>query len=236
MNLSFRRVSALIGNDISMRTKTILISILASLLFFALFSVDDVNHYSAYFFLLYAGGFWITSHIFDDCLRSQKAALFLMLPCSNIERFLSKWLLTAVIFPLGLLVLYYLFSALGVFLHEFGSHQSLEMISLAVPHLWIGLEQYLVLQSLVMLAAISFRSHALIKLFLVAGVLLIGTLIFSGTLSWLFCPHCSEADALGGMSTMSSLMHMANIIFWTASAPVAWVVTYLKITELEVRS
>jgi hypothetical protein len=236
MSFSLRRLSALIGNDISMRTKTILISILASVLFFALFSGDDVNHYSAYFFLLYVSGFWITSHIFDDCLRPQKATLFLMLPCSNFERFLSKWLLAAVIFPLSLLVLYYLFSALGIFLHEFVSHESLEMISLAVPHLWVGLERYLVLQSLVMLAAISFRSHALIKLFLMAGVLLIGILIFSGTLSWLFCPHCSEADVLGDISTMSSLMHMANIVFWTASAPLAWLVTYLKITELEVRS
>src|SRR5579872_5309262 len=98
---SFSRLFRLIGNDLSLHKKTILLSAIALLIFFSLFAFS-------YFFVLYVGGLTLTSMAFYDVHDKQKAHLFLMLPCSNLERWLSKWFLTSIGYIVGTLLVYWI--------------------------------------------------------------------------------------------------------------------------------
>ncbi len=199
------RFSRLLMNDIRLHKKIILSVTLTLMLF--------VCHFADYFFVLYVGGFILSSMAFSEYHDPKRAHSALTLPCSALEKVLSKWMLTSIGYALGLVILYFL---LSIVLH-FG--KSLERFDILQPALWMGIGKYILLQSVVFLGAISFKKYALIKTALTVSIFCAILFLIAINVSPLFLV------SLSGIS----------LYYFSWLAPVFWYVTYLKLTEYELR-
>jgi hypothetical protein len=225
----FKRLYNLIMISLKPQGRTLSI-VAAVILLFVLFAPFTNSHnFSTYFTVLYFGGFIVTSKIFNDLHDPQQAHLFLMLPCSNLERFLSKWLLSSVGFALATLVLCFVFSLLTASINQFND---LHPLNLTEPDLWIEICKYIILQSVVLLGAVTFKSHSLIKTVLAVGCLFFVLSLFSFlvTLITFFPDHLAQ-----GASMLTVSLTGWHFLFWVALAPICWYITYLRITEYELK-
>ena len=96
--------------------------------------------------------------------------------------------------------------------------------------LWLNIGKYIILQAIILLGGITFKNHALIKTTLSLGVLFF--LLFSTItiFTWIFCPNCPQAWQL-----ITQTLHSIYFTLWIVIAPICWIVTYLKLTEYELR-
>lgn len=228
-SLNLKRLYKLIKIDIKSNIKTI--TMIAATLFLFLFIMpfhDTVNTFN-YFFILYVGGFIVTSRIFNELHDPQKASLFLMIPCSNLERFLNKWLLSSIGYAIGTLSICYLYSLLSASLNHFTDKQPINLFN---ADLWINICKYLILQSVVLLGAITFKKNSLIKTTFVLGILCTILSLFSLMVGWLlfFPNHLAE-----GVFMIQSSLNGWRFIFWIVIAPICWYITYLRLTEYELK-
>ncbi len=123
---------------------------------------------------LLGGGLLFTSLGFQDMHHPLERYQYLMLPCSNIERFLSRYLLTG---PLYLLYVILAFSGIDWLGNQLtawwiGARQPLFSPFTALSLLLIRI--YLLAHIVMLTGAICFRSHALIKTALSLLLLLVG--------------------------------------------------------------
>lgn len=228
--LSCKRLSTLIINDLLLHSKNIMVVSATLMVFLALMPFHVTSYPTAYFMILYIGGFIISSFAFADYHDPRKAFLYLTLPCTNLERFLSKWLLTTLIYAMGLLLIYYLFSVLSFSVNLLIYHQQMQLLDISQPELWIGIGKYIILQSVILLGAITFRKYALIKTGLTIGCLFLAFSLFMSLAAWIFCPHCISNGIHFRLSTENQYF-----TFWLIAAPLFWVVTYFRLTEIELR-
>lgn len=229
--LNFKRFLYLLTNNLRVQAKPIMMVAATLTLFLMLMPYHASGESAMYFQILYIGGFIVTSLAFKDLHDHSKAHLFLMLPCSNLERFLSRWLLTSVIYALGTLLLYYVYSLVStVVLIQIFNKQS-STLPLIDSELWMGILKYIILQSVVLLGAISFKRFILIKTALVVGVFFTLLSLFSvlSGLVLLF-PDYSQSKSL-----FELMFNGSHFIFWVILAPFCWYLTYLRLTEYELK-
>lgn len=114
--------------------------------------------------LLGFGGLIFTSMIFNDMHHPLERFQYLMLPCSNLERFVSRYLITAPLFIVYATLLYKVFEFVANFLieivYETPGIPPLDIGSERTRYLFIG---YLALHVFSFTGAIWFRSYAFIK-------------------------------------------------------------------------
>jgi hypothetical protein len=222
-----KRLYNLMMISLKSHAKTISIAAAMILLFVLLFPLSDPHSYGLFFFILYVGGFGVTSTIFNDLHNPQQAHLFLMLPCSNLERFLNKWLLSSIGYAIGTLILCYLFSLLSATINLF---HDIHPLDLTDPDLWVDIGKYMILQSVVLLGAVIFKSHSLIKTALFIGCFFLVLSLFSLVVTTLvfFPNHLAQGAAM--ILTSLDGWHFA---FWVVLAPICWYITYLRIAEYE---
>ena len=162
----------------------------------------------------------------------RKACAYLTLPCSNLERFLSKFLLTTVIFAIVLLVVFYACSMLSVITNTLFFHHAINIFDLTSIGLWIGIGKYIVLQSIFLLGAAYFQKHSITKTTLALGCLFIVLAILLFLFSWVTCPSCSQS---GLFDLISKSFNGVYFIFWIVVAPICWLITYVRIAESEIK-
>lgn len=226
----FNRLAHLIINDIKVHFKTILIAAAIFVLIFFLTSFTFASSSHAYFFSLYTIGFIISSTAFNDLHQLFKTQNFLTLPCSNLERFLNKWLLTSLGFSLVLLLFFYMSSLLGVILNLVISRHTINPLDIQDPQLWFGIGKYIILQSIVFLGAIVFKKNSLIKTALTLGCFFILLNLFYFSVTSLFCVGC-----IGQGWLLYSLFKGEYFIFWSLAAPCCWYMTYLRLKNYELK-
>lgn len=154
---------------------------------------DDPLHAALFGFELVGAGLLLTGISFQDMHHPLERFQYLLLPCSNLERFLSRYLLTGPLFVV--------YAALAFTLIDRAGN--------ALAGLWIDIQQprfspwsgsllnvvsgYLLAHAVVLTGAICFRTHALLKtvlflmMLLVSLVLLenlLGRAMFPGAFSW----------------------------------------------------
>jgi hypothetical protein len=205
---SIRRFFKLVSNDLFLYRKVILIAAIVLLIISPPYS-----------FVIYVGGLIVTSMVFSDLHDRQKASLYLMLPCSNLERFLSKWFLTSIGYIFGTLALYSLF-----FLFN---KQPFDLTQL---DFWFSILKYMVFHSVILLGSITFKKYALLKTALFVWVFLMGISLFYSAMTFfnafLFYPGFLALiidNMFNGPWGMICLL----------VAPFCWYVTYLRLTEYE---
>lgn len=227
--LSFKRLFHLLKNDLRLQKKPIGIVAAILILFSIMMPIGIYQDFSDYFMMLYLGGFIITSFAFSDLHNYPKAHLFLTLPCSNLERFLNKWILTSIGYALTLLGFYCFLSFLSSIANLFIHQQTIRIIDLSQPDLWIGIYKYIILQSVVFLGAITFKRYVLIKTALTIGLLFLAFSIFLLAINAIMLfPYYNQIELL--LNTTHTLAHF---IFWFLLAPFCLIITYFRLTEYE---
>ena len=226
----------------------ILIIMLCTILFWAW----DGDNSTPYFYddmfpgLLFAGGFLYTSFAFRDLDSPDTGHLYLSLPASNFEKFLSKFLITTIGFVLTLIVSWWLFSVItGGIIESFFDMEVRQFKPLTGDN-WLYLKVYFVLQSLFFLGAVMFRKYAAVKTIvsgfalmfgLVLIVLLIIRIVFNEFFDG-FEPTMSDRDMMPTPWFQDFAEHrlfgFSQFIFWIVLPLFFWTVSYFKLKEQEI--
>lgn len=230
--LNFSRLLHLIKIDIVINKKNILITTAMFIVVFALLPFHISGSIEAYSWLLYIGGFMITNKAFNEMHDKRKAYQYLTLPCSNMERFLSKFLLSTMIYAVALLIVFYFFSVLSFVSNLLFFHNEVTMFDLTESALWIGIGKYIILQSLFLLGSAYFKKYSITKTTLAIGCFLIILAMLLSLISWIICPTCSN---VGLFDLISQSMNGLYFIFWIIIAPFCWILTYVRISESEIK-
>jgi hypothetical protein len=187
---------------------------------------------SAYGFLLYFFGFIVTGRAFTEIHDSKKAFHYLTLPCTNMERFLSKFLSTAVIFPLFLVAVFYVASLLHGCYGFLFYREAFPLFNLMQAPLWIGIGKYIVFQSLFLLGAAYFDSNSIAKTTLVLCFLSLLLAIALVLFSQLICPLCEKVEVV---NVLLQSAYGLRFVGWVVVAPFCWFGTYWLIAHREIK-
>jgi hypothetical protein len=115
--------------------------------------------------LLIGGGHIFTSMIFNDMHHPLERFHYLMLPCSNLERFVSRYLITAPLFIVYAIVLYKVFETIANFLIVilFDDASTIPLLDFSLAQTQNLIVAYFALHVFSYTGAIWFRSYAFIK-------------------------------------------------------------------------
>jgi uncharacterized membrane protein HdeD (DUF308 family) len=124
---------------------------------------DDPAHIVMFGAALICAGLVLTGLAFKDMHHPLQRNQYLMLPCSNFERLLTRYLLTGPLFAL--------YGTLAFMAIDFVSNQLIGMwiqerqlaFSPRAPESLDVIKGYLVAHQFILIGAICFRSHALVK-------------------------------------------------------------------------
>lgn len=226
------RVMRLIINDLKNHRKQIFIAAMAILIYWTLLPFQIISDSSQYLITLIFSGFLLTALSLKQFHEPHLAYHYLTLPCSNPERFISKLLLTAVLYPLALLALFYCFSVAGNIFHLWADYPITPLYSPLQSALWTGIGVYIVLHSIAFMGAILFKRRGVLKTILLLGCFLlvlsvligkIGIKLFSGS-------HISI-----GEDNIPNIIMIGKILFWLVTPIFFWSVAYLRMKECEIR-
>lgn len=255
---SMNRFGLLVKRDLLSSYRAILIRIAAAsgvLLFVDLMSLwqdgpDLFHHIEVFTAVLFVGGFIATSGAFREVHRKETNQSYLLIPASPLEKVISKiafytvgWIiLTAVWYTLYILVVY----GAGELL--LGSHYPLH--GPFHPQLLTVYAHYIVLQSIFLIGAIFFRRTNFFKTALAMFVLLlllalIMAIFFRIVFASYFTGLCIfdvtawepfEAMFPYQFSGLMEIMNgVKNVVYWGILAPAAWVFTYFRFREVQVK-
>lgn len=200
--------------------------------------------------LLFLGGFIVTSLAFREVRQNGGGIFYLTLPASSLEKFASKLLTTSVGYALGCTVFYTAVAAasegINRLLFGFGN----PFFNPLDPRMLGAIGYYLVAQSVFLLGSVWWRKTAFLKtwgslmavLFGVAlvawaairiafGRYLHGTMIDLGNI-----PGLSEltVQAQSGHGLLVDIGRVLRIVFLAGTAPVCWLIGWLRLREIEV--
>lgn len=223
-NLS--RCSRMVMNEVVLNRKIIIIVAVALAILCIILPFGIMQNFFLYNVMLYGGGLLITGSIFNELHEPMRATAYLMLPCSTLERLLSKWVLSSIGYALGLLVAYYGLSWTSLFLSITISNHPFTPLNIFQTSLWLSIGNYILLQSIFFLGATYFKKFSLIKTTVVIGLVYLGYIIYSSILLHDMCLRETWIwlKAHGLYSIVLSLI-----------AVTCWAATYLKITEQELK-
>jgi len=255
---SLDRFGLLIKRDLLSSYRGILIRIAAAsgvLLFVDLMNLwqdgpDLFHHVEIFTAVLFVGGFIATSAAFKEVHRKETNQSYLLIPASPLEKVASRivfytvgWIvLTAVWYSLFILVSY----AAGELL--LGSHYPLH--GPFHPQLLTVYAHYIVLQSIFLIGAIYFRKTNFFKTVLAMFVLIlilafIMAFFFRIIFASYFTGCCLFDVAAWGLlegilpyhfSGLMNIMNgVKNVVYWGICAPAAWVFTYIRFREVQVK-
>lgn len=226
INFSWQRLYHLILNDLSLNKKLIAIVAITLTIFCIVLPFSVTTSFTAYYLILFIGGFIVTGSSFNQMHSPLRAYQFLMLPCSNIERFLSKWLLTSIGYALGVLVVYYIISTLGVVFDTVVFEQQFSLLDITQFQLWHQIILYIVLQSFILLGAVYFKKYSLIKTAFVIGCLLLVFFVYTTLVTKIIALNYMQAWLMAH-SIYSTLLYFLSLT--------SLYVAYLKVTEYELK-
>lgn len=238
-NLEIKRLRHLMFNEVSLQTKPILI-VSALIILLSLTMLFDTSSPNNYFNILFIGGFITTSFAFKDLHNHNKAHFSLMLPCTNLEKFLNKWLLTSIGYALGSLFLYYICSWINVLEIQWIFSQQKQALDIFNLSIWTGMLNYLVMQSVVLLGAITFKKYSLFKTALtVVCVLVVVFMLVYLTLVGAYKFAMTHASFLANVNYQtfinfnSAELHLGYIVLWIVIAICCLYLTYKRLTKFE---
>lgn len=242
MNFNVQRFALLIKLDVTTNCKAILnfIAATASILFlcFLIFPTDYTAnnfHPRLYNILLFIGGFWITSLAFREFHDTERNYIFLTLPCSNLEKFLCKLLLTSLGYVLAISVGYFILSIVISVFSLIVWQQSQPLFNPLHHDILSNICYYLILQSVFLLGSVYFKKHVMSKILLSIScfMIILFIIIIICTRFFFELNAFSVAPFTNYEYLFNLLPNFVRAIFWVYLAPLCWLVTYLRLTEVE---
>ena len=210
------------------------------------FILPAAENYSGTFSLfLFVGGLILTSTIFAQDLFNKSAQHnYLMLPASQLEKFLAKGLITAVGYPVVLALLFGISSVCIELITRmfFGNP-----IILFNPFSLATLQQighYLAIQSVFLLGATYFRKAHFVKTVLAIGLLGIIVGLYTAALMRIaFAPYMEQlrsmqiivdSSAIQDHQTLFGVLEWVGSIFYWLIIPLfCWFTAYQRVKEVE---
>ena len=128
-------------------------------------NINEVDQYSSFFAgFFFLGGAIFTSLLFnDDMFNRVRAHNFLMLPASNEEKFLSKALFSAILYPISIILLFTLTSVVVELLLFLVVGDPINLFNPFQKQVINSIPSYFVVSSLFFLGATYFRKTHFIK-------------------------------------------------------------------------
>jgi hypothetical protein len=215
-------------------------------------------HTTLFSILLVAGGLVSTSVAFRELHADAASVLYLTLPGTSLEKFVSKAAVTSVGYGLGVLLFYTALAALSEGINWLILRNTNTLFNPVDPAVLRGVAMYAVLQTIFLTGSVYFRKLAFLKtlgmLSLIAAVVVaVGLVVIRIVLrdhlfvaragsGWSIRPATAIGRVLGGWSSgeipltpgLDAFVKLVRVLFWAAVAPVAWLVAYLRMREKEV--
>jgi len=240
-NISLSRIILLLKRDISENYKYILAISLTVLSVFTIFQTIDAlsdsrpelatQQNNMYFSEMLIAGIFVAGMAFRDFRTKEKTMSYLTLPAQTIEKFISNWLYSGVIFMIIFTVLFGIFNLLNIFIVEYLTDYDISFFNPFTEDFVNFLKAYIPIHAVFLAGAawfkripLFFTSFAIfiISLAIFFFVLAIGYMIFdNGTLAYTSTDKIISVEILKNFATY-------------AIPPLFWFVAFLKIKEKEV--
>jgi hypothetical protein len=257
--LSVRRLWLLLRRDFSGGYRSVLIAMAAVGGFLILVTVASMlgraqpfRHAGLFIQVLFIGGIVISSLSFREIHQDGQSILYLTLPGSTLEKFLSKLLVSSVGYALGALIFYTAVSSAGEGLNRllFGAGHA--FFNPFARNVLLATAAYLVVQSVFLTGSAFFRRLAFLKTALFLILFAVGLSIVIGVamrfllvdLGWRggtlgLEPYFQQLQQSGSadavlLPLVKGFLLVFKILFWAALAPVCWLASYLRLAETEV--
>lgn len=241
------RFFLLLKEEFTTKYRTALIAlgaVVIATIFFATILEQEL-HENWFPTLLLGGGFVFSSMAFNNWVTKPGRQFYLHLPASQLEKFTSKWLVTAIIFPLVIIALYQLIVNFMLSIkYEGGNYFSITPFELFHPDNWILVKVYVVLQTIFLLGAVAFNRYAFLKtlftLFVIGVTLAIFTFI---CVRLTFAEYWSGFEPIGYGPKLNQgfqdwvegpFTDTIEKLFWWVLGPLALVIGFIKLKEKEV--
>ena len=207
--------------------------------------------------ILFLGGFIVTSLSFREIHQNGRSYLYLTLPGSHLEKFVSKLLISSVGYAAAALAYTMAASLLseGINLLIFGRGNGL--FRPFEREIFITIAAYLVAQSFFLVGSVYFRKLSFLKTVLAVNVIAIAFGILGGVFGWfLFRPYIEmgrmNPEYFRALEQYAETFNFADafemrikpwgmvmyrtcqVIFWGLLAPTCWIISYFRLSEKEV--
>jgi len=210
----------------------------------AFFANPERDFYEEFFpAAMLIAGFIFASMSFNELHSKDQRHVYLSLPASNLEKFLSKLFLSTVGFALALSLIFWIFSVVFSPLVANTLGTQLDAFNPLAENPWLAIRLFVVLQSIFLLGSVYFNHYAFVKtngaLLLLAIILVIIFYLLARTIlatyfeGWTFRPHNVVPSTVMENFMEDSGTRIAKNLFWFVLAPFLWVVAYFKLKERE---
>ena len=255
---SFRRLGLLLRRDASTGYKSVFIAMAAVGGFVLLVSVVSVLgrelgpiHAPMYYPLLFLGGYIVTSLTFKELHMNGRGVFYLTLPGSALEKFLSKLLVTSLVYAFGSLFFYTAVSSAAEGINRLVFGYGHPFFNPFTRTTLTVIAVYIVTQAVFLVGSIYFRKLAFIKTNLYLWLFAIAVVIIIALIGWAIFrdyaigqrinldPYFQRIGESGQLQTVlgplaDKFLQAAKVLFWGLMAPVCWVISYLRLRETEV--
>lgn len=250
----FNRFSLLLRKELWSGNKKPLIvgtAIFGFLILFALLQIYTFGGYEGmnwtmFPVVIFLGGLTFTSVIFYEFNDKTGTHHYLSLPASTLEKFLSKWLITAVLFPLIASLLFWIYTKIGDAIY-FNYDSESGYVPWKLTDWWsiFFIKIYIVYQSTYLIGAIVFQKYTFFKTSVFHWVYAIISVIITAILFRII--FADQFDGLFSinqdvnMQTSREVIHfmendflpMLEFALWFLVPPIMWVVGFFKLKEKE---
>lgn len=202
-------------------------------------------HSSFFWFTLFLGGLIFTSSLFDEMNQPQSKQFYLTTPSSHLEKFGSKLFLSTVVYTVLTMIVFTIMSFVATMVLEFRTGNDLPSFNPFYSENIESVKSYLIIQSVFLLGAVTFRQAAFFKtLAVIFGISFVFSVIWMtvgvGTMSQYlpfngdFDINMSDVDKDGIEGSMKGYAQVLKWLYLLLLAPIMWLITYFKLTEKEV--
>ena len=235
------------------QTRLLVVAAAAGLLVLLLLSLSAMGHTSDRFhqrlfpLMLFATGFILTGHAFEELRDPQSAMAWMLLPAGTFEKWVSRLFLTGLGYAVAFTIAWCLITALAEIINRSLFSFACPWFSPFQPRVILLICLYTVLQSLFFVGAIYFRRLAFVKtmLFLMLlglALFVFGLVGFKAILGSDFVVLAAKGGIHPGSNlallwnddVRTTLLWIWRIAFWGLLAPCCWAISYLRLKEFEV--
>jgi hypothetical protein len=230
---SWHRLGLFVKSDLvinSSRIFTFSATIFVVLFLYSLISakfIVDNFHPVLFLFVLFVGGLWLTSRSFVDLHDQERSSHFLLLPATNLEKFLGRLLLTTIGYMVGTVLIFYVVSLLvaGFTWLVFGKISVIfQPMHKDMVHF---LAIYMVYHSIFFLGAVYFKTNNFSKTNLCLCGLGLVFFLLAVIIFWIFL----GVNIFDGWRVLNDIT--LGLIFAIILLPGIWLAAYLRLCESE---
>jgi hypothetical protein len=189
--------------------------------------------------MFFIGGFVLTSAIFAELNNPHRGFLYLMLPATAMEKLLSAWAITSLLYTvIGIVVMMTVNLTLIAFSSVFSLNR-VELVNLLSLDMLRMFGIYLTTQTIFLVGAIHFRRAQFFKTVLSLFALMMAISAFAVIIGFAVFHNELPFDNMKGNVNINLMdsegwSNASKILFWVLLAPFMLIVTYFKIKEREV--